>query len=197
MVYIGFVYKAESAANYTTYRIDNVIVGEATSTPDKPDQPDQPDQPTGEATYRLATSITSGSQYVLVVDGQVGGPISQSLSYGRFAMNSVTIANGEFKAPAENAFTLTAVTGGYTMVDACGRYLSMDATHFTSFQLYSSQEAGSVWSISVDAQGVATIVNNLNPNCNVVRSGTYSNIAPSDIVQYTQFDRPTIYELVK
>lgn len=191
VVYIGFVYKAESGASYTTYRVDNVIVGEATSTPE------QPEQPSGDATYRLATSITSGNQYVLVVDGQVGAPIAQSVSYGRFTMSSVAIANNEFKAPAEYAFTINAVTGGYTMIDAYNRYLSMDASHFTSFQLYTSQEAGSVWSITVDAQGVATIVNNLNTNCNVVRSGTYTNIAPSDIVQFTEFDRPTLYELVK
>ena len=112
-------------------------------------------------------------------------------------MSSVAIANNEFKAPAEYAFTINAVTGGYTMIDAYDRYLSMDPSHFTSFQLYTSQEAGSVWSITVDAQGVATIVNNLNTNCNVVRSGTYTNIAPSDIVQFTEFDRPTLYELVK
>lgn len=191
VVYVGFVYRAETAANYTTYRVDNVVVGEASSTPDVPDQP------TGEAKFRLATSVTSGNQYVLVVDGQVGSCISESLSYGRLAMESVAITDNEFTTDMANAITITAVTGGYTMVDSFGRYLSMDATHTNSFQLYSAQEEGSVWSISVDAQGIATITNKLKSDCDVVRSGTYTNIAPSDVKQYTQFDRPVLYELVK
>ena len=193
VVYIGFLYRAEASANYTTYRVDNVVVGESTT----PEEPSQPEQPTGEPTYRLATSITSGEQYTLVVDGQAGAPIAESVSFGRFTMTAVSIANNEFKAPANYAFTVNAVDGGYVLIDAYGRYLSMDSSHLTSFQLYTTQEAGSVWTISIDAQGVATIANVLNPDCNIVRSGTFTNIAPSDIVKYTQFDRPTIYQLVK
>ena len=193
VVYVGFVYRAETAANYTTYRVDNVVVGEASSTPDVPDQP------TGEAKFRLATSVTSGNQYVLVVDGQVGSCISESLSYGRLAMESVAITDNEFTTDMANAITITAVTGGYTLVDSFGRYLSMDSnpSHASTFQLYTSADQGSMWSISVDAQGIVTIVNNLNSNCNVVRSGTFTNIAPSDIEKYTTFDRPVLYELVK
>lgn len=191
VVYVGFVYRAATAANYTTYRVDNVVVGEATTTPD------QPDQPTGDAKFRLATSITSGNQYVLVVDGQVGTSIAEDQSFGRLGMSAVNITDNEFSTAMTNAITITAVTGGYTMTDSYGRYLSMDASHFTNFQLYTAAEAGSVWSISVDAQGIATIVNNLNPDCNVVRSGTFTNIAPSNIVDYPTFDRPVLYELVK
>lgn len=194
VVYVGFVYRAATAANYTTYRVDNVVVGEAATTPD---QPDQPDQPTGDAKFRLATSVTSGNQYVLVVDGKVGTSIDESLAFGRLSMSAVNITDNEFTTAMTNAITITAVTGGYTMTDAYGRYLSMDASHFTNFQLYTSAESGSVWSISVDAQGIATIVNNLNPDCNVVRSSTFTNIAPSNIVQYPTFDRPVLYELVK
>lgn len=156
------------------------------------DTPETP--PTGDNTYTLATSITSGSQYVLVVDGQVGAAIASNLSYGRLTMEAVSITNGSFTTAAANALTITAVTGGYTIVDANGRYLGMDATHLTSFQLYTSnQDNGCVWTITVDANGVATITNVLNPNCQIVRSGTYTNIAPSDIVQYPTFDAPYIY----
>lgn len=196
VVYVGFVYRAATAANYTTYRVDNVVVGEAPTTPD---QPDQPEQPTGEGKFRLATSVTSGNQYVLVVDGKVGTCIAENLSYGRLAMSAVNITDNEFTTAMTNAITITAVTGGYTMTDSYGRYLSMDSnpSHASTFQLYSSAEQGSVWSISVDAQGIATIVNNLNSSCNVVRSGTFTNIAPSDIEKYATFDRPVLYELVK
>lgn len=196
VVYVGFVYRAATAANYTTYRVDNVVVGEATTTPE---QPDQPEQPTGEGKFRLATSVTSGNQYVLVVDGKVGTCIAENLSYGRLAMSAVNITDNEFTTAMTNAITITAVTGGYTMTDSYGRYLSMDSdpSHASTFQLYSSAEQGSVWSISVDAQGIATIANNLNSSCNVVRSGTFTNIAPSDIEKFATFDRPVLYELVK
>ncbi|MDE7025301.1 MAG: choice-of-anchor J domain-containing protein [Paramuribaculum sp.] len=194
VVYIGFVYRAETSSGYTTYRVDNVVVGEGGSTPVEPVEPGTPE---GDVKFRVATSITSGNQYVLVVDGQVGTAISASESFGRLGMKAVEIVDGEFTTDAANAITITAVDGGYTLVDSFGRYLSMDGSHLTSFQIYSAQEAGSVWSITVDAQGVATIANNLNTDCNVVRSGTFTNIAPSDIVKYTEFDRPTLYELVK
>ncbi len=194
IIYIGFLYKAEAGDNFVTYEVDDIKLG-ITGGGGTPELP----TPTGEAKFRLATSVTSGNQYVLVVDGQVGSCISESLSYGRLAMKSVAITDNEFTTDMANAITITAVTGGYTMVDSFGRYLSMDSnpSHASTFQLYTSAEQGSMWSISVDAQGIVTIVNNLNSNCNVVRSGTFTNIAPSNIEQYPKFDRPVLYELVK
>lgn len=154
---------------------------------------DTPVTPSGDATFTLATSITSGSQYVLVVDGQVGAAISSTLSYGRLTMEAVTISGGSFTTSTTNALTITAVAGGYTITDAYGRYLGMDTSHLTSFQLYTANQDGCVWTISVDANGLATITNVLNPTCQIVRSGTYTNIAPSDISAYPTFDAPYIY----
>ncbi|MCM1483507.1 MAG: DUF5689 domain-containing protein [Muribaculaceae bacterium] len=160
---------------------------------DESDTPDTPDTPTGDATFTLATTITSGHQYVMVVDGQIGEPIASNLSYGRLTMKAITISNGSLTTSVANAITITAVDGGYTMVDSYGRYLSMDDSHLTSFQLYTEQQPGSVWTIT-PSDGAMQIVNNVNTTCWVVRSGTYTNIAPSDVAQYPTYNLPVLYE---
>lgn len=188
VVYIGFRYTAAQSANYTTYRIDNVIAGK------KGEDAPAPDVPSGNPTFSKVTSITSGGQYVFVVDSQVGTAIAQTVNYGRFNMQAVTITDGTFSTAATNALTITQVTGGYTIVDAYGRYVGMDATHLTSFQLYDSNTGnGCLWTIKFESDGTATIANVLNPDCHIVRSGEYTNIAPSDIVKYPEFDAPIVY----
>lgn len=154
-----------------------------------------PEPPTGNATFKKVTSITSGKQYVVVVDGQIGTPIASNLSYGRLAMQAITITDGSLTTALTNAITITAVNGGYTMVDSYGRYLSMDDSHLSSFQLYTTQEAGSVWTIAAEADGMK-IVNTLNTGCWVVRSGTYTNIAPSEVEKFPTYNLPVLYEKV-
>lgn len=189
VVYVGFCYTAAAATDFTTYRIDNVVAGRET------DQSGTTPDPSAQAEFKLATAITSGSQYVLVVDSQIGLPIAQTVSYGRLTMSAITITDGSLTTDVANALTFTAVDGGgYTITDSYGRYLGMDDSHLTSFQLYDSNTgAGCVWTVTLAEGGVATITNTLNTNCQIVRSGTYTNIAPSDIVQYPTFDAPTLY----
>ncbi|MDE5785645.1 MAG: choice-of-anchor J domain-containing protein, partial [Duncaniella sp.] len=191
--YIGWLYIASDPDNSRTYRIDNVKIGFKAD--QKPDIPDTP--ATGNAQFRKVTGITSGKSYVLVVDGKVGGAIPEKDSYGRLAMADPVSAEGDvITTAASNGIVFTAVEGGYTMTDAYGRFLSMDNSHLTSFQIYTSQQAGSVWGVSFNADGSAAIVNTLNTTCNVVRSGTYTNIAPSDVAQYPEFTAPVLYEKV-
>lgn len=154
--------------------------------------PDTPDTPTGTATFKKVTTVTSGKQYVIVIDGQVGTAIGASDAYGRLAMSPVTIANDQFSTDLVNAITITAVTGGYTLTDSYGRKLSMDSSHFTNFQLNAE---GEVWTITPD-NGAFKIANVLNSDCYIVRSGTFTNIAPSNIVQYPTYTLPELYEKV-
>lgn len=154
--------------------------------------PDTPDTPTGTATFKKVTTVTSGKQYVMVVDGQVGTAIGASDAYGRLGMSAVTIANDQFSTDLVNAITITAVTGGYTLTDSYGRKLSMDSSHFTNFQLNAE---GEVWTITPD-NGAFKIANVLNSDCYIVRSGTFTNIAPSNIVQYPTYTLPELYEKV-
>ncbi len=189
-VYIGFRYTAKAAQNYTTYRIDNVLAGK-----DAEQSGDNPNPPADKSTFSKVTSITSGGQYVFVIGNQLGTAIASSASYGRLALADVTISDGKLTADDVNALTITAVDGGYTIVDSYGRYLGMDSSHFTSFQLYDSNTGnGCVWTITFDSDGTAVIKNALNTDCRIVRSGTYTNIAPAEMAKTTTFDAPAVYK---
>ena len=154
-----------------------------------------PTPPAGQATFRKVCAITSGKQYVFVIDGQVGTAISATASYGRLGMSAVTIANDQLTTSAENAITVTAVSGGYTLVDANGRYLGMDSSHLSSFQFVGATDKGAVWTATFEG-GLLKMCSALNPNCAIVKSGTFTNIAPSDIVKFTTFTLPALYERV-
>lgn len=152
--------------------------------------------PAGNATFRKVTSITSGRSYVLMIGDKVGTAIAQGNTYGRLALAAPASVNGDnVTTDAANAITITSVTGGYTMVDAYGRYLSMDGEgHYTNFQLYTAQQTGSVWKITPAANGAMTIENVLNPGCFVGQSGTFANIAPA--AAGTEMNNPVFYEKV-
>lgn len=157
-------------------------------------EPETPETPEGSSTFRKATSVTSGAKYIIVVDGKLGAAISPTAAYGRLEMKDVTISGDELTADDANAITIEAVDGGYTLTDAYGRKLAMDSSHLTSFQL--DYAGGEVWSIEPQDGGLFKITSLLNPSCCIVRSGTYSNIAPSDIEKYPTYDLPALYEKV-
>lgn len=189
IVYLGFRYTASVSTGYTTYRVDNVVAGK------KVDSSSTPEPSTG-STFTKATSIISGEKYAFVVDGKIGAAIAQSLSYGRLSMTAVSITGDSFTADPVNALTITASGNYYTIVDTYGRYYGMDSSHLSTFQLYDSNTGnGCLWDISFEADGTATISNVLNPNCHIVRSGTFENIAPSDIVTNTEYTAPVLYRL--
>ena len=153
-------------------------------------EPSTPDTPTG-AVFAEATSITSGSKYILVLNGQYGAAIAENLTYGRLALTNGTLQDGKYYAPADAAITITEVAGqGYTLVDTFGRYLAMDDSHFTSFQLYTEANAGCYWDASFDGT-VVTFTNKLNPTCVVCQTGTYTNIAPAQAPEAPNY--PTLY----
>jgi len=190
VIYLGFRYKASVSTGYTTYRVDNVVAGK------KVEDSGTPEPPAGDGTFTKATSVVSGSKYVLVVDGKMGTVISQTVSYGRLAMTAVDITGDSFKADPVNALTITAVGNAYTITDTYGRYYGMDSSHLSTFQLYDTNNGdGCLWTISFESDGTATIANVLNPDCHIVRSGTYENIAPSDIVTHTEYTAPVLYRL--
>lgn len=148
------------------------------------DEPVTPPAPGEEIKYSLVNEVSSGASYVLVVDGQYGAAIASTSSYGRFNLTDATISDNSFTGPSEAAFVLKMVDGkGYTMTDHSGRYLSMDDSHFTTFQIFDTPQDGSYWTIEF-ADGKVKITNALNTNCFVCVSkgneGTYyTNMAPA------------------
>ena len=189
VVYLGFRYTAAVATGYTTYRVDNVVAG-------KKVDGSSTETPSTGATFTKATSLTSGDKYAFVVDGKLGTTIAQTVMYGRLGMTAISISGDSFTADPVNALTITASGNAYTIVDTYGRYYGMDDSHLSTFQLYNTNSGdGCLWNITIEADGTATISNVLHPECHLVRSGTFENIAPSDIVTNPEFTAPVLYRM--
>lgn len=143
-----------------------------------------PPTPSDELKYTLTTSVASGSSYVLVVDGQYGASIAATYSYGRFNLTDCTISNDSFTGPSNAAFVMTMVEGkGYTITDHSGRFLGMDTSHLTTFQIFDTANDGCYWTTEF-IDGKVKISNTLNTDCFVcVSKGTegtyYTNMAPA------------------
>lgn len=191
-IQLAFKY-GSSEAGADTWEIKNVVitgVGESVTTPVEPVDPEP--QP-GLVKYEIAKSIVSGEKYIMVVNGQYGAPINETLAYGRLTLTNGTEEAGIYSAPAEAAITITEVAGkGYTLVDCYNRYLGMDDSHFTSFQLYTEVNDGCYWT----ANDALTFTNALNTNCIICQSGTYANIAPAVVAEEGQ-TAPTLYMQTK
>lgn len=154
-------------------------------------EPEQPEHPSTDAVFELATSITSGSEYVMVIGEQYGAPIAESAAYGRLNLTDVVIAGNKLSAPAAAAITISEEPGmGYTLTDSFGRFLAMDDTHPTSFQLYTEVNEGCYWTAEI-ADGTVKFTNLLNPDCIICQSGTYTNIAPAKDPE--TFKLPALY----
>lgn len=152
--------------------------------------------PTGMATFKKVNAITSGKSYVFVHNGQVGTAIKESYSYGRLALQAVTIADGRFSTDAVNAITITAADGAYTLVDAYGRYLGMDSdpSHTSNFQCYNAFQEGCTWTITFEGDKVKA-VSVLRPELVIGQTGTFTNIAPAALTA-SGLNLPEIYEKV-
>lgn len=170
------------------------LQGEKTATPGKPDEPEQP---SNDATFSLATEVVSGSNYIFVIGEQYATAINENNAYGYLYLRDGGVSGSNIIAPKVAMVTITEVAGkGYTMVDSYGRYLGMDATHFSSFQLYKEETEGCYWNISFNEAGEVVITNVMNPECIVAqhmgKNGTfYENIAPAKAPE--TYNLPSLY----
>lgn len=155
-----------------------------------------PDVPTGTATFKKVSSITSGNTYVFVINGQLGTAINATYGYGRLALANVNISGDQLTTDAVNGIVITAVDGGYTLVDAYGRFLGLDSdpTHTSNFQLYTAMQDGCTWTGTPEGQTVK-FVNVLRPELVIAQQGTYTNIAPAPLTG-EGLSFPDIYEKV-
>ncbi|WP_040602520.1 DUF6359 domain-containing protein [Paraprevotella xylaniphila] len=120
-------------------------------------------EPVPTITFAKVNEIVSGQRYAMLVtqdeNSKVAQNIVESKEYGYLDVSDVTMSNGEFSTEETNAFTITAVEGGYTIQDSYGRYLYMKGT-FNSFNVSKEMpESGYVWTISIADDGLATITN--------------------------------------
>ena len=72
----------------------------------------------------------------------------------------MTVTDGKFEGPVSNSFTFTQVEKGYAIKQADGRYIYMDERN-NSFNVSETLGNGDeyVWTVTFDADGLATIKN--------------------------------------
>ena len=149
-----------------------------------------------EPSYVKASSITSGSKYLFTIGTQVGTAIAETSTYGRLALTDATFEGDKVSgAPANEANTILiegSASTGYTLTDCYGRFLAMDDSHFTSFQLYTEVTEGCYWNAEFTADGVR-FTNKLNTNCIIAQSGTFTNVAPAVAEGLTDYKLPVLY----
>ena len=108
--------------------------------------------------YIPTTSITSGNRYTIVAADSAATLYYDEGEYGYLPTKTATDANSKYCETVECAgFTFTAIAGGYTIQDEFGRYICHKDTN-TGFNFATEKpEAGAVWSVAVNAEGIATI----------------------------------------
>lgn len=197
-VQLGFKY-ISTDAKAGTWEVKNVTVkANGGTTPPTPPIPETED-------FTLATSITSGSEYVFVANGQLGTAIAESAGYGRLTLVDATIEGTTVKAAPVNAITITAEGTGYTLKDSYGRYLAVDDSHFTSFQCYTALNEFTTWNVAFDGSNVIFSVDRTKDGEDkhiviAVSKGAqgtwYSNLAPAvvdGLTAGTDYILPNIY----
>lgn len=111
------------------------------------------------AAYAPAKEVRDGGKYLLVA--QNGDKFlyaeTSSKDYGYLNVEEAIGSGSSIKAVEGNEFEVRAIDGGYTISDAEGRTVFMKGT-YNSFN-FGNAEEGQVWTISIDANGDATITN--------------------------------------
>lgn len=100
----------------------------------------------------------TGGQYYMVANGnKCAGPLPGK-NYGYLAAVDVTVSGSTVDADAVNIFTFTPTQGGFTIQDSEGRYVYQSGT-YNSFNFSDTAVEGSTWTVTIDSEGNASIVN--------------------------------------
>lgn len=155
---VSLVAAGQTTITATTPETDTYAAGSASYTLTVTDLASMP-------RFQKATTITSGKRYLIVVDVEgeplVAQPVAsgQGFDFLQVTSPAQTDAKGLlYMNDLTNAFTLTAVEGGYYIQQSDGRYLykSGDYDNFNA-----GNEAGdnAVWTIEPQADGTFLITN--------------------------------------
>ncbi len=101
----------------------------------------------------------------------VMNPLAADKTYG-YAQSTVVTDN---KSTAANAFTFTAVSGGYTIQDASGRYYYQDAQYKSFNVTTNGSNANCVWTVTIEDDGTAMIVNAVTGKAIKFADDTYTS----------------------
>ncbi len=110
-------------------------------------------------TFTKATQFEAG-EYAIVAEGKAAKCLTGK-TYGYINGTDVTVSGDQVKAPAECVFTFTQAQGGYYIQDSENRYLYMKGT-YNSYNFaddLGDTEDGALWTVSIAANGEATITN--------------------------------------
>lgn len=126
------------------------------------EQPEEPVVTT--ATYALTTNVASGSKFVFVAQISnnnyvVATPLQETYTYGALYTENVTLQNNTVTTSDGNEFTITAVSGGYTIQDNYGRYYYMTGTYNTFNVSASMPSSGGVWTITFNDDNTVNVTN--------------------------------------
>ena len=109
--------------------------------------------------YQPVAEVASGSIYAIVAADTVAMPLALKNQYGYLQADTVVAKEKYIETVEYYGFTFEAADGGYTIKDAEGRYIYIDADYNT-FNVSSTKPAeAAVWSVSIAQDGAATIKN--------------------------------------
>ena len=126
------------------------------------DDNEEPETPAETASFTAVTSITSGAQYLIVAGTNQAIALDATKSYGYLPVTTASPANGVINTTADNTFVIEAVSGGYSIKDALGRYLYMKGDYNSVNLDTTLPSEGGVWTIEFNADGTAKITNTYN-----------------------------------
>ncbi len=114
------------------------------------------DTPAETAKFKKATTVTSGKQYLIVAEGKAA--VLNTANYGYLQVVDVTDNGGVIEMDEANAYTITAVSGGYTIQMSDGRYLYQTGT-YNSFNFSATAGEGSTFTVEPQSDGTFKITN--------------------------------------
>ena len=117
------------------------------------------------AKFQKVTTITSGKRYLIAVENGgehlVAQPVASGKGFDYLQVTSPAQTDAEgllYMENLDNAFTLTAVEGGYYIQQADGRYLYKSGS-YDNFNVGNEAGDNAVWTIEPQADGTFIITN--------------------------------------
>lgn len=156
-------------------------------------------EPAKKVAFVPATEVKTG-KCLLVAGG--GYAVAGAGNYGYLNIAEAAVEGGEINVEADNAFTISAVEGGYTIQQSDGRYLYMKGD-YNSFNFSNDANVeGSVWTITFDETGKCMIVNALKEKTIMFSTehksfGAYPESADDRILPELYVEKSTAIDMIE